>query len=425
MAALACVCGLVPIATWGTQGPESSDYSASPAGITLTRIASESVGLKDPWGATQLPDGSWLVTSRSAVTVTQVAASGNTELSGPALDDVRSFVFNPPQVEAPATSGEQEEKDADSESTPDEAGLYGIAVSPQYSEDGYIYAFASNGTTSRIYRLHNSGNRLWESTVIVDNLPAGAGRNGGALGFGSDGYLYASIGDAGKPRLAGDLESLAGKIIRLGADGSYPATNPLTSSLMWSAGHRNVTGFTWSADGVMLAVEPGADFADELNVIQAGHNYGWPDIEGAGGEAAGYTDPAISWLRTDSHAVDPSGVAVTGEGIYVASYSGERMWRYQLTTAGLGQVQSLEIGANGRLGAIAVAYSGDVAVLTANSSTRSVHTAKTPYDLLPPEIPTDGTTPDTDAEKDAQAAAKARTAMLKAPDRIVTYKITP
>gem|GEM_PF-988558 len=474
--ALACI--LVPLAagqlpTWGADHMISDDTPASsPSSVTLAPAGAEVAGTQDPWGMAQLPDGSWLVTSRSGERIMRVADGQATELAGPGMRVIRSFVENPPERPAPDTppvpepdpdgappdpvstdsvntdpaspdpastapaSTSPARPDAgapsgDSSSSavsdapvtpPDEAGLYGIAVSPTFAEDSSVFLFASNGVTSRIYRLTLSGTEVTQARGILGEIPAGAGKNGGALAFGPDSYLYASVGDAGEPRLAGDLDSMNGKILRLGADGSAPPTNPLTSSVIWSAGHRNVTAMAWNAAGVMFAVEPGGDYADELNVILPGHNYGWPDLEGEGGASAGYTDPAVQWLRTDSHTVDPAGLAINDGALYVASYSGERIWRYQLTTQGFGQVQSLVVGQEGRFGAISITRDGGLAVLTANSATRAAHTIVEPYDLLPVTLPEDAT----DEEKQAaQEAAQERATLLKAPDRIVTFTITP
>jgi len=472
-AAVALACLLVPLAagqlpTWGADRVISDDTPASSASsVTLAPAGAEVAGTQDPWGMAQLPDGAWLVTSRSGERIMHVADGRATELSGPGMRVIRGFVENPPERPAPdaqpapepdpdgappdpvspdTTSPEStspvpgsatpahpeaEASSGDSSSPtvpdapvtpPDEAGLYGIAISPTFAEDSSVFLFASNGVTSRIYRLTLSGTEITQARGILGEIPAGAGKNGGALAFGPDSYLYASVGDAGEPRLAGDLDSMNGKILRLGADGSAPPTNPLTSSVIWSAGHRNVTAMAWNAAGVMFAVEPGGDYADELNVILPGHNYGWPDLEGEGGASAGYTDPAVQWLRTDSHTVDPAGLAINDGALYVASYSGERIWRYQLTTQGFGQVQSLAVGQEGRLGAISITRDGGLAVLTANSATRAAHTIVEPYDLLPVTLPEDAS----DEEKQAaQDAAQERATLLKAPDRIVTFTITP
>ncbi|GAB3999228.1 hypothetical protein GCM10029992_27410 [Glycomyces albus] len=134
---------------------------------------------------------------------------------------------------------------------------------------------------------------------IVTGVPSSRNHDGGRLAFGPDGKLYISTGDAENTANAQDLESLAGKILRVNPDGSVPEDNPFEGSPVYSYGHRNVQGLAWGSDGEMYASEFGQDTWDELNHIEAGANYGWPVVEGTGGEP-GYTDPLINWRPAEA-----------------------------------------------------------------------------------------------------------------------------
>ncbi len=122
---------------------------------------------------------------------------------------------------------------------------------------------------------------VWrEESLLLDNIPSGTYHHGGRLKIGSDGKLYVTTGDASAPDIAQDLDSLGGKILRMNLDGSIPNDNPYPNSYVYSYGHRNPQGITWSSDGTLYSSEHGSRANDEVNLIEAGQNYGWPIIEG-------------------------------------------------------------------------------------------------------------------------------------------------
>jgi aldose sugar dehydrogenase len=168
-----------------------------------------------------------------------------------------------------------------------EAGLMGMTLDPQYDSNHYIYicyAFqAGNGNDNRVVRMVDNGTTLTRDSVIIDTLPSAIEHAGCAVRFGPDGKLYITNGDALKPSTAQDLNTLSGKILRINADGTIPVDNPFPGSPVWSYGHRNPQGVDWQpGTGLMYSTEHGPSGfdgppgGDEINLIQAGGNYGWP-----------------------------------------------------------------------------------------------------------------------------------------------------
>ncbi|HJU35299.1 MAG TPA: PQQ-dependent sugar dehydrogenase [Nitrososphaera sp.] len=162
-----------------------------------------------------------------------------------------------------------------------ESGLLGLALHPNFTENHllYVYHTYSNDSSilNKVLMLTESDNKIIESKVIIENIPAADRNDGGRIKFGPDGKLYIATGDARQPELAQDAGSLAGKILRLNSDGSIPADNPFEGSPVYSYGHRNIQGLAWHPmTGDLYASEHGLEGNDEINLIKPGSNYGWP-----------------------------------------------------------------------------------------------------------------------------------------------------
>ncbi|MWB99117.1 PQQ-dependent sugar dehydrogenase [Agromyces seonyuensis] len=199
-----------------------------------------------------------------------------------------------------------------------EGGLLGLAVRER---DLYVYSTSASGNRIERYPLTGSAGSLGlgAPTTLIDGLPSAGNHNGGRIAFGPDGLLYAGVGDAAQPERAQDPGYLGGKILRLAPNGSVPSDNPFPGSPVFSLGHRNVQGLGWSADGTMWASEFGQNTWDELNVIRAGADYGWPTVEGVGGDAR-FVDPVQQWSTDEA---SPSGLAVVGGTVFLANLRGE------------------------------------------------------------------------------------------------------
>jgi glucose/arabinose dehydrogenase len=144
--------------------------------------------------------------------------------------------------------------------------------------------------------------------VILDKIPGAKFDNGGVIKFGPDNKLYIGTGDATNENTAQDLTSLAGKILRLNDDGSIPSDNPFPNSPVYSLGHRNPQGLAWDDKGILYETEEGPTKNDELNKIEKGKNYGWPNQECSGSKE--YVDA----LRCYNISLEPAGIAFYGVG---------------------------------------------------------------------------------------------------------------
>ncbi len=168
-----------------------------------------------------------------------------------------------------------------------DGGLLGIALHPNFSTNHYMYVFLTyeedDNLWNKILRITESENKLQNAETILDKIPGSSFTNGGFMKFGPDEKLYVGTGTVSDAsHLPQDLNSLSGKILRLNDDGTIPNDNPFSNSLVYSLGHRNPQGMTWDDDENLYVAEFGPEKNDEINLIQAGKNYGWPEEQCSG-----------------------------------------------------------------------------------------------------------------------------------------------
>lgn len=241
-----------------------------------------------------------------------------------------------------------------------EGGLLGLAYA-----DGFLYAYVTTFDGNRVVRFPLEGSpgsfALGAVETILDGIPAANIHNGGRLAFGPDGMLYITAGDAADPGAAQNPDVLGGKILRVAPDGAVPADNPFPGSPVWSLGHRNPQGIGWDDDGTMFASEFGQDTWDELNIIEPGANYGWPEVEGTGaGER--FTDPVQQWAPVDA---SPSGLAVVGDTVFIANLRGQRL--RAVPTAEPSTSSEYYVGEFGRLRDAVATPDGDLWIVTSDT----------------------------------------------------------
>src|ERR1700682_1902945 len=217
-----------------------------------------------------------------------------------------------------------------SSSTDAERGLLGLALSPSFRDDHFVYAFysrADDPTRQRVVRWRDQSGAGASLTTIVDNLPAGPDccHKGGRLAFGRDGKLYVTLGENHIASEAQNSSDLRGKILRYTPDGTVPADNPFgKGNPVWAIGLRNPFGLAFSSDGTLLVTDngpsgdagtPGSGW-DEVDLVVRGGNYQWPTCFGDGRHLQGLRCAGTlpTW-QSGSEVVVPTGATfVTQQG---------------------------------------------------------------------------------------------------------------
>lgn len=286
----------------------------------LTTIIAE--GLDTPWAIAFLPEGDMLATERPGK-VRYIDENGKLALEPIALDQVKEI---------------------------GEGGLLGIALHPDFAASSaevvsatkaekaspgrpdfssnrfvyFYYTFSNNGqdTLNRVVRMKYENNKLSGEEIIVDNIPGNFNHNGGRIKFGPDKNLYITTGDAQDPSRSQDKSSLAGKILRVTDTGKSLSDNPF-NNLTYSYGHRNPQGIDWGKDGNLWATEHGSSRFDELNIIEIGKNYGWPEIQGDE-KQAGMVAPVINSGPASTWA--PAGAAFIGDSLFFGGLRGQTLY---------------------------------------------------------------------------------------------------
>ncbi len=215
--------------------------------------------------------------------------------------------------------------------TVSESGLLGLAIDPDFEENGYVYAFATvSSGEQRVIRLTHQNGTAVDSRVIVDNLPTtGSNHNGGCLRVGPDRHLYFSIGDNEMPELSQQLTSLSGKVSRVRLDGSVPDDNPYATPTgapraVYASGFRNPFRFCFANDGRMFVMDVGSsgdERFEEINLATAGSNHGWPMDEGMSLDlTAGFVAPLVAYHNEGSSI---AGCVVYEGEAFPAEYRGD------------------------------------------------------------------------------------------------------
>jgi glucose/arabinose dehydrogenase len=241
--------------------------------------------------------------------------------------------------------------------------LLGLALAPD--DESTLFAFVTTASDNRVVRLTLKGGVIASQKPILTGIGIGGRHHGGRLLFDGDGNLFVSTGDAGDGPLAQDKDSLNGKVLRITRDGKAAADNPF-GNRTWSYGHRNIEGLAYDADGRLWATEFGDKAKDELNLIQRGGNYGWPEVEGRGSSSK-FRNPQVVWHTAEA---SPSGLAFLDGHLWLASLRGERLWRVDVDGARASHPTDFFVGRYGRTRTVVVAPDGNLWVTTSNRDGR-------------------------------------------------------
>jgi aldose sugar dehydrogenase len=236
--------------------------TGSAVSFKLETVAS---GLQVPWAFAWLPDGRMLVTERPG----RVRMIEKGQLRA-------EPVFTVPDVEPSS-----------------ESGLMDITLHPNFASNNFIYlaySYNQDGKHVKVMRYKFTGDKFTEPKVILEGVPGAPNHAGMRCDFGPDGKLYISAGDSTDWQLAQQMNSLAGKILRVNDDGAIPPDNPFVNQKdarpeIWAFGVRNPQGLAWQPDSNLLFETEhgpsgfdGPGGGDEVNIIEKGKNYGWPVI---------------------------------------------------------------------------------------------------------------------------------------------------
>lgn len=307
------------------------------------RLETVAENLDTPWEIAFLPDGDLLVAERPGI--------------------LRVIGTHPAEITVPgvAESGE--------------GGYLGLALHPDFAQNRFVYLYFTTteqgNKVNRVIRYVFDGTSLQDANTVIEAIPASNVHNGGRLAFGPDGFLYVTTGDAGAEDNAQDTGSLAGKILRVADDGSIPNDNPFGNAV-YSYGHRNPQGLAWDDEGGLWSTEHGRSGVlsgyDEVNFIEKGANYGWPEIQGDE-TREGMRAPAAHSGATKTWA--PASLAYRDGVLYFAGLRGEALYQVPIVSRGtLGDVTERFTGEYGRLRAVSVDAEGSLFFSTSNKDGR-------------------------------------------------------
>ncbi|OOQ57444.1 PQQ-dependent sugar dehydrogenase [Mucilaginibacter pedocola] len=264
-----------------------------------------------------------------------------------------------------------------------EGGLLGMVLHPDFTTTPEVfvaYNYSKSGTyTKKIVKFTYNGTTLVNPVVLLDNIPAANIHNGTRLAISPDRKLYITSGDASVASRAQDKSNFAGKIQRINLDGSIPADNPVAGSALWTFGHRNPQGLVFVGDR-LYSSEHGQSTDDEINIIQKGRNFGWPNIEGFCNTSAEQTFCAANDVAEPIQAWSPT---IAPSGIDYYNNDAIPQWKNSLLLAVLKDSELLQLKLNatgdkvetvntyykstyGRMRDVAISPQGEVFIITSN-----------------------------------------------------------
>jgi glucose/arabinose dehydrogenase len=337
----------------------TAEATPQPTAVLETQVEVVATNLEVPWALAFAPDGRLFVTERPG----RLRVIENGQLR------------EEPVAELPVAHV-------------GEGGLMGVVLDPDFQQNGHLYVmytYSEGGTLlNRISRLTVQGNLASEETTLLEGIPGGRNHDGGRLFIGPDGKLYAGTGEGGQRNLSQDLDSLAGKVLRMNLDGSIPEDNPFPNSYIYTYGHRNPQGIDRHPGNGQIYLsehgpsgEMGLCCRDEINRLVPGGNYGWPIVTGIQGDER-FINPLLFSGVEDTWA--PAGLAIyQGEplaawegNLFFGALRGRHLHRVVLNddlTEAVSEERLFE-GRYGRIRAVAVGPDGYLYFTTSNRDGR-------------------------------------------------------
>jgi glucose/arabinose dehydrogenase len=325
-----------------TEVGKEGDTEEQTEAVKNTEVLVENLTI--PWGIGFLPNEHLLISQRNGVIVDVDLVYGKTLLI---------------ELEGVSHSGE--------------GGLLGLALHPDFEKNNYVYLYKTSRidgkSVNSVFRYTYERGKLMHETLILGDIPGAFFHDGGRIAFGPDGHLYITTGDAQNPEYSPNINSLAGKILRVTDTGEIPQTNPFGNEV-YSYGHRNAQGIAWDSDGALWSTEHGRSGLqsglDELNLIIPGGNYGWPKSQGN----TVFTDTIGPTIHSGNITWAPAGAAYYKGSIFFGGLKGETLYQAVLSGVSVVELKEHFKGVYGRIRTVALGPDNMLYIMTSNRDGR-------------------------------------------------------
>lgn len=265
-----------------------------------------------------------------------------------------------------------------------EGGMLGMVLHPNFSTNPHVFVVYNymDGPRNRekVVRYTYNGSSLVDRFPVIQNIVSGITHTGSRLYISSDLKLFITLGESKNLTYSQDTSLPNGKILRLNLDGTIPADNPKPGNPYWSLGHRNPQGLVF-ANNKLYSSEHGPINNDELNIIEKGRNYGWPDVEGVCDLAAenvfctakNVVDPIMTWSPAIAACgldyYDKDLIPQWKNSLLLVALKQSRLYQLKLDTSTFSSVTATHefyVRKYGRMRDLCISSAGKVYICTSN-----------------------------------------------------------